>query len=313
MGKEVHGSVKVDTAHELYKAVRVLERAVDSLKALVRGVDEGEDLRYFYPNKSNRKTFEKKVAAFLKTRGGQALAGFDALVAAVLTGYGTVEKAKVVDDAAKAARKVAADLRAREREELGIDLRAKGTPVATVATYRALRRGFTPIEDALRTAFLKFFRDEYDSMTADLVAAGWDAIKAWPDQMKGFSRPPENFRHFFESQFIYPDQVRVEAVSLRKGINPDSVIALLADSATEDEVGSFAAKMAGKIDGVIHEECKGAKVITATLVPQPSIWEGSILNVTVDAGSHQKWHTKVISNFSKYSRRFLQYPTRRET
>jgi len=224
----------------------------------------------------------------------------------------------VVEDAARAQRKAQMQARrearaakAQQKKDLGVDLKRKGGANATPETYKALRVGLLPIERALAEWLTERYTKEFNALTSKLTEAHWDVTVAFParDRRTGLLVPdraeiPMDFYAFFalQSRIAGP----------KVGVIPADVIAARAARNAADEVASFGAKLAGKVDDVLRELAGAASDAgkVSSVIVTGDMWKDSIVAVSTTAGA-QVWHTQVIWNQSVLGKQFNQWPTRR--
>lgn len=219
-------------------------------------------------------------------------------------------------DAERAERKLAMQARrdgrvarAAQRDELGVDLKTKGGCYATPATYKAMRAGLKPIENALAAWLKELYTADYNALLSKLTAADWDTIVAFPcHDRRGVLLPgradlPMEFSKFFVRNGI--------TASPAPGVEPAAVIARDAARDADEAVAGFAAKLAGKVDGSLKELSNGVLSGNVDSVSVAgNMWDNSVVTVRTNYGE-QVWHTKVIWNRSVYGKSFNQWPTRR--
>jgi hypothetical protein len=215
--------------------------------------------------------------------------------------------------AEKLARQAARAEKAAKRQQLGVDLKAKGGVAATEATYRALRVGLLERQGVLQEWLTNQLRTDLARLSKRLEARGWHAGQAFPYKMRNgqldtnvVESPHPLFWRLFRS---------ITGSSRVVEVSPDaeSVIVSAARQQADDAFAGFCAKLAGKVDSEIAAESNGVVKanVKSVVCASTDIWNNSILTVYLDDGRKQTWHTKVIWNVSCLGKSFNQWPTRR--
>jgi hypothetical protein len=165
--------------------------------------------------------------------------------------------------------------------------------------------------DAVKSA-LAIAHDDIESVKKNLEASGWDREKVasypasnWATPCKDYQMKVEMYK--FVCSITAGDDSKNSGsrklndpyfvVMSNAGI--DNYLEMVARDAGSRYV-SFVAKMVKKIGDVADASLEGNHV-----------WGNSILTITREDGSRERWFTQQIINVSKWGRLFNQWPSRK--
>lgn len=155
----------------------------------------------------------------------------------------------------------------------------------------------------------RFARDKIEKTLAELEKAGWDlnALAPYPDPRKHGRetylkmRDRRNYFAMLTEQDPEHRNFRTTGPDIR--VRSDRNEQRFVDTAKEGaafQYDKFICKMVGKI---------GEGAVTASLEGN-HVWGNSVLTVTMQDGTTQRWHTQQIWNVSCLGKEFPQWPSR---
>lgn len=179
---------------------------------------------------------------------------------------------------------------------------------AELASVEPVGRALHPQKvDAVRSAREDAER-VIERVRKELEAAGWniDAVAPYPnsfrtgrDEYKRMSAKRSLFSSLTERQ--NPGSYKREDEKLVK-MSEDGIARFISNSEQDAalQYDAFICKMVSKVGDVADAEIAGEHV-----------WSHSILTVTKQDGSVERWKTQQIVNYSVYGRPYLQWPSRK--
>lgn len=164
--------------------------------------------------------------------------------------------------------------------------------------------------DAMKSAAERA-RAEIDAKVQALAAAGWDLDKVAPranGATMGYGLAYELAcakRASYDALFVWAQATRPVydkgPLIVKREPRLEAKHIADAEERAASEYNMYVFKLVEKI---------GAGARVATLAGS-HVWSNSVLTVSMEDGSQQRWHTKQIWNRSKHDLHFPQWPTRR--
>ena len=185
----------------------------------------------------------------------------------------------------------------------------------TLALNPFIQTAIEPMRQQVEDAIFDSLQRRDAWFFAKLEEAGWDSEKAFPypsssvmNRMQ-YRMACDNYKHchaITESAPGAPCCRRPHEPNMR--VKKQGLAAKNRNAAKKlatDSVNSWIVKMGKKV-----ADTKQGEITSAVYAGACSPWEFSVLTISLDSGTVQKWKTKMILNVSCLGKIFNQYPSR---